>query len=109
MADSTPETLNRTPRSAYTGNELAVGAPVRVSRLDTLVHLRAELGRLYREARRREGKHPDATTALKLAQILSVMHKTVEIEQLQKEIDAIKEQMRMAPAKPRKVYDADAA
>lgn len=109
MAADTDESTERTPRSSYTGKELPVGSPVRVSRLDSLVHIRAEHGRLYREARHREGKYPDATTALKLSQILNGMQKTVEIEQLQKEVDEIRTHLKMAPARIRKVYDADAA
>ena len=109
MADDPNDSTDSTPKSAYTGKDLMIGSPVRVSRLDTLVHLRAEHGRLYREARRREGKHPDATTALKLSQILNGMQKTVEIEQLQKEVDAIKTHLKMATPKPRLVYDADAS
>jgi hypothetical protein len=109
MADQTDETTKGKPKSAYTGKDLPIGSPVRVSRLDTLTHLRAEHGRLYREARRREGKHPDATTALKLSQILNGMQRTLDVELLEKRLEIVEAQLKIAPNKPRLVYDADAS
>jgi len=61
---------------------LAVGAPVRVSRLDDLTHVRAELSRLYREARRREGRFPDALTAQRLANVLGAVRGAIEMEEV---------------------------
>ena len=61
---------------------LAIGAPVRVSRLDDLLHLRAEISRLYREARRREGRFPDALTAQRLANVLGAVRGAIEMEEV---------------------------
>lgn len=60
--------------------------PLRVGRIDTPVRIRAERGRLYREARRHEGRDPDALTALRLSQILAEHNATVVLEETLKGI-----------------------
>jgi hypothetical protein len=65
---------------------LAIGAEVRVSRLNTLKHVRAELARLYREARKREGRYPDALTATRLATILGAVGTSIEVAELERRI-----------------------
>jgi hypothetical protein len=68
---------------------LAVGARVRVGRLADLKSVRSEAGKLYREARARAGRYPDALTAMRLANILSTVRALVEIEQVAERVDAL--------------------
>jgi hypothetical protein len=72
-----------------TDNRLDVGGVVRVSRLDDLKRIRAESARLYREARRREGRFPDALTAQRLAQVLGTVRTMVELEAFERRIEAL--------------------
>jgi hypothetical protein len=72
-------------------SELRVGAPVRVGRLQDLRTVRAELGRLYREARRREGRYPDALTAQRLANVLGSLRTAIELEDLEKRLCKLEE------------------
>ncbi len=51
---------------------------LRVGRLDTHRRIRAELGKLYRSARRAAGPNPDAQTAIRLAAILGMMSRSVD-------------------------------
>jgi hypothetical protein len=66
---------------------------MRVSRLDTLRHVRAEAGRLYREARRREGRNPDALTAQRLATILGAVQKSIEIQDIAERLEALEQRV----------------
>lgn len=68
---------------------LAVGSAVRVGRLEDLVSLRAEAGRLYREARRREGRYPDALTAQRLANVLGAVRGYIEVIELEQRLAAV--------------------
>ena len=68
---------------------LAVGGAVRVSRLDTLRHVRREASRLYREARKRSGRYPDATTAYRLSQILAGVARAIELEDVVRRLEAL--------------------
>jgi hypothetical protein len=68
---------------------LRVGAPVRVPRLDEPAAIRAELARLYREARRRHGRYPDAMTAQRLANVLAAVRQALEIEELARRLAAL--------------------
>lgn len=90
-----PSAQKNAHRTAEKSREIKGGrksADVRVSRLDTLAHLRAELGRLYREARRREGRDPDAQTALRLANILGAIRQSIEVEELERRIAELEAQ-----------------
>lgn len=51
---------------------------LRVGRLDTHRRIRAELGKLYRVARRAAGPNPDAQTAIRLAAILGMLSRSVD-------------------------------
>ena len=75
-------------------NDLRVGAPVRVGRLSDLKTMRAEVGRLYREARRREGRYPDALTAQRLANVLGHVRTVMEIELLEQRLSALEDRER---------------
>jgi hypothetical protein len=59
---------------------LAIGAPVRVGRLETLPSVRAELSRLYRECRRRVGRYPTPLEGQRLASILGDVRGLIELE-----------------------------
>jgi len=48
---------------------LGIGSPVHVGRLEDVKSIRAEVARLYRAARRRAGRYPDALTAQDLAEL----------------------------------------
>lgn len=80
------EVSNDLPRTA---KFLPVGASVRVARLSNAVELRAELARVYREARAREGRYPSAQTALRLANVLSALRAAIETEDLAKRIERL--------------------
>jgi len=62
---------------------------VRVGRLNSLKHARAELGRLYREARRREGRYPTAITAMRLANVLATLRESIVTDELAERLDAL--------------------
>lgn len=72
---------------------LAVGAAVRVGRLEELKSVRAEAGRLYREARRREGRFPDALTAQRLASVLGSVRESIETLELEQRIEALEQRL----------------
>lgn len=85
-------TATPTAESAQPGKEkLDVGGPVRVARLNSLVAVRAELGRLYREARRKHGRFPDAQTANRLAAILGAVGSSIELVDLEQRLKALEE------------------
>lgn len=65
---------------------LRIGAPVRVSKLNNAILVRAELARLYREARAREGRYPTAQVAGRLASILGALRLAIEVEDLEKRL-----------------------
>jgi len=93
-ADSVPprrphKSADGAPGKQSDGNDLPVGGRVRVSRLDTLAHVRAELGRLYREARQRAGRYPDSLTAARLASILGQVRTAIEVEELEQRVAAL--------------------
>ena len=79
-----PETARALNSSSGTG--LSVGGEVRVARLNSLVAVRGELGRLYREARKRHGRYPDALTATRLATILGAISTSIELQDLEQRI-----------------------
>jgi len=74
-------------------NPLDIGAAVRVSRLDTLKACRTELGKLYRETRKRSGLYPDALTAKRLADVLAGVRNAIELEDFEKRLQQSEEQM----------------
>jgi len=74
---------------------LQVGSPVRVGRLSDLVTLRAELGRLYREARRRHGRYPDAITAQRLANVLGSIRNSIEFEMIDRRLTKVERHMKI--------------
>ncbi len=87
-------------RRANGGNDpgdselLAVGSPVRVGRLEDLRSLRSEAARLYREARRREGRYPDALTAQRLAGVLGAVRGYIEVIELETRLAALEAKQR---------------
>lgn len=86
------------PAKATAGNgsdqsNLAIGSAVRVGRLQDLVSLRAEAARLYREARRREGRYPDALTAQRLASVLGSVRGYIELVELEQRLAAVERRM----------------
>lgn len=86
---------------------LDIGAEVRVSRLHSLISVRAEVGRLYREARKREGRFPDALTALRLSTILNTVTTAIEIAEHEKQIQELRvelERLKGAGNVPRLAY-----
>lgn len=86
------EPLSSADGTSENGSELKpldVGGRVRVSRLDSIVTVRAELGRVYREARRREGRYPNAQTGLRLANILGAISKSIELEDLSRRLEIL--------------------
>ncbi len=72
---------------------LAIGTAVRVARLSDLVSIRAELARLYREARRRHGRFPDALVAQRLANVLGGVRDLVELEGIEARLVALEKNM----------------
>jgi hypothetical protein len=87
----------RTAENSQPNNGQGAANPLmRVSRLDTLRHVRAEAGRLYREARRREGRNPDALTAQRLATILGAVQKSIEMQELSARIEAVEAKLATA-------------
>lgn len=87
------ETTQSGAEKSSSNKELAIGATVRVSRLDTLKGCRSELGRLYRESRRREGRFPDALTAKRLSDILGSVRSALELEDLEVRLKALEEKV----------------
>lgn len=79
----------RDSQNLNTTKTLAVGADVRVSRLDTLAACRAELGRLYRESRRRAGRFPAPLEAKRLAGVLGEVRSAIELEDLEVRLAAL--------------------
>jgi hypothetical protein len=88
------------PETPKANNKLAIGAEVRVSRLNSLVHIRAELGRVYREVRRREGRFPDALTGSRLSAMLGDMIPFIELVEVQREIETIKAEITALKGQP---------
>jgi hypothetical protein len=84
-----PESAKFVDENPNEDTPLAVGAPVRVGRLKSAVSVRAELGRLYREARRREGRFPDAQTAQRLANVLNAIRQAIESEDLEARVRSL--------------------
>jgi hypothetical protein len=82
-----------TPENPRDDKALPVGASVRVARLDDLRRVRAEISRLYREARRREGRYPDAITAMRLANVLGHVRTAIEVDELRARLDALEHQV----------------
>lgn len=82
-------TLEAAPDNETSPSGPAVGSPVRVGRLESLISVRAELAKLYREARRRHGRYPDALTASRLAAILSDVRASIELEAVRERLDAL--------------------
>jgi hypothetical protein len=73
---------------------------VRVSRLDTLAHVRREAGRIYRQARRFEGRDIDALTALRLSMILGTVRQSIEMEELERRVQALEKRESMSVPEP---------
>lgn len=98
--ETDPERSSRGHETTQSGAEnpkdskpLAVGASVRVSRLDTLKACRAELGKLYREARKRSGRYPDALTAKRLADVLAGVRNAIEMEDFEHRLQELEERL----------------
>jgi len=77
---------------ANTVKELAIGAPVRVSRLDNLKACRSELGKLYRESRKRAGRYPLPLDAKRLAGVLGGVRQAIETEEFEHRLQEIEKQ-----------------
>ena len=73
---------------------LAVGSPVRVPKLDSVIALRGEAARLYRECRKREGRYPDAMTGQRLANILSSVRTALELSEIAERLAALEQAMK---------------
>lgn len=71
------------------------GVSIRVGKLDSLLDVRRELGRLYRSARRASGPEPDAQTAAKLGYLLSLVGRTVEGAEFEKRLQLLEERLRV--------------
>jgi hypothetical protein len=80
---------------------LDIGGLVRVARLNDLKRVRAEISRLYREARKREGRYPDALTAQRLANVLGHVRTSIEIEAIEQRLKALEEKASNSEGKPR--------
>jgi len=93
----TCESADREGGNVSNTEEVRIGAPVRVSRLDDASHIRAELARLYREARRRHGRYPDAMTAQRLANVLAAVRQALEIEELARRLAALETRLKEKP------------
>lgn len=87
--DETAEFVPCEPSKDAGSNGLVIGGVVRVGRLEDLKSIRAELARLYREARRREGRYPDALTATRLANVLGNVRALVELQAIEARLDAL--------------------
>ena len=72
---------------------LDIGASVRVSRLDSLKACRSELGKLYREARKRAGRYPAPLEAKRLADVLAGVRNAIELEDFEKRLQQLEDQM----------------
>jgi hypothetical protein len=82
---------------------LKIGAPVRIPRLDKLSAVRREAGTLYSEARRREGRFPDAQTAQRLSNILREVRESIGLEDLAAQIrEEVLQQVRAELAQERR-------
>lgn len=64
------------------GKTLKIGAAVRVPKLDNLRAILREGGTLYSEARRREGRFPNAQTAQRLANILGQVRESISLDDM---------------------------
>lgn len=69
---------------------LATLKRIRVGRLDSLAGIRAELGRVYREARRGELPTDHAT---RLASVLDMIRRVLEVEVLEKRLTLLEERV----------------
>ncbi len=79
-----------------TGNPCPI---VRVGALDSPGKVRRELGRLYRAARRAAGPLPDAQSAGRLAYILQILARSIEVTDLEQRIQAL-EGTQLEPGSP---------
>ena len=87
-----PQTTQCGMEKANTVKELAIGAPVRVSRLDDLKACRSELGKLYRESRKRAGRYPLPLDAKRLAGVLGGVRQAIETEEFEHRLQEIEKQ-----------------
>lgn len=93
-ARTAPESTQFDPLDTAPGKgNPPVGSPVRVGRLASLVSVRAELSRLYREARRRHGRYPDALTAQRLASVLGDIRNAIELEEIRGRLDVLEKRL----------------
>jgi len=81
------ENGHRTDGKPHADKALSTGP--RVSRLDTLANIRAELSRVYRASRRAEGHCPDSKAGLRLAMMLSQLRTLVEVASLEARIEEL--------------------
>ncbi|MCH9693830.1 MAG: hypothetical protein K0U72_04915 [Gammaproteobacteria bacterium] len=107
MSKKPPSTPKNDPQTASGGQDatqsdvdkvnqskqLAIGASVRVSRLDSLKACRSELGKLYRESRKRAGRFPLPLEAKRLADVLAGVRTSIELEELEKRLQQLEERL----------------
>ena len=92
-ASQSHETTQCEAEKSNRNKPLDIGASVRVSRLDSLKACRSELGKLYRESRKRAGRYPLPLDAKRLADVLSGVRQAIEIEDLEKRLQQLEDQM----------------
>ena len=80
------------PEKANRNKPLDIGASVRVSRLDSLKACRSELGKLYRESRKRAGRYPLPLDAKRLADVLGGVRQAIEMEEFERRLQEIEKQ-----------------
>ena len=78
-------------KNAMDANALpGIGSPARVGhQVNSLAGTRRELAKLYRETRRREGRYPDALTAMRLANVLGALRDAIANDELRQRIEQI--------------------
>ena len=91
-ASQSRETTQCEAQNSKGNNPLDIGASVRVSRLDTLKACRIELGKLYREARKRAGRYPSPLEAKRLADVLAGVRNAIEMEEFEHRLQEIEKQ-----------------
>ena len=86
------ETTQCDPEKSNRNKPLDIGASVRVSRLDSLKACRSELGKLYRESRKRAGRYPLPLDAKRLAGVLGGVRHAIETEEFEHRLQEIEKQ-----------------
>ena len=91
-ASQSHETTQCEAEKSNRNKPLDIGASVRVSRLDSLKACRSELGKLYRESRKRAGRYPLPLEAKRLADVLGGVRQAIEMEEFEHRLQGIEKQ-----------------